>query len=70
LFCTPGRTKPTLEELLFQLSFGNLNLDSLVHLLRMSALVVGVVLDRGREEGVNEGGFSKSGFASNLTIIS
>ena len=35
----------TLEEFLFQLSLRNFDLNSLVHLFRMSALVVGVVLD-------------------------
>jgi hypothetical protein len=35
----------------------------------MSALVVRVVFDRGGEEGVNEGSFSKSGFASNLEVV-
>ena len=33
----------------------------------MSTLVVGVVLDGGREQGVNEGGLSKARLASNLT---
>lgn len=37
----------TFEELLLELCLGNLNLDRLVHLLRMSASVIGVVLDRG-----------------------
>lgn len=39
----------TFEKLLFELSFCDLYLDCLVDLFGMSALVVGVVLDRGRE---------------------
>ena len=57
---------PTLEELLLELSLGDLNLDSLVHLLVVSSLVVGIVLDGGREEGVDECCLSKTGLASNL----
>ena len=38
---------PTLEELLLELGLGDLNLDSLVHLLVVSSLVVGIVLDGG-----------------------
>lgn len=34
----------------------------------MSALVIGVVLDGGREEGVDEGGLAQARLASNLTI--
>jgi hypothetical protein len=36
----------------------------------MSALVICVVLDCGREEGIDEGGLAKSGFSSNLRYIS
>jgi hypothetical protein len=32
----------------------------------VAALVVGVVLDGGGEEGVDEGGLAESGLASNL----
>lgn len=56
----------TFEELLLELSLGDLNLDCLVNLLVVSALVVGVVLDGGGEEGVDESGLSESGLASNL----
>jgi len=56
----------TLEELLLQLSLCDLNLNSLVDLLSMASAVVGVVLDRGREEGVDKGGLSEAGFSSNL----
>lgn len=56
----------TLEELLLQLSLCDLNLDSLVDLLSMASAVVCVVLDRGREEGVDEGGLSEAGLSSNL----
>uniref|UniRef100_A0A1Y1LA43 Uncharacterized protein n=1 Tax=Photinus pyralis TaxID=7054 RepID=A0A1Y1LA43_PHOPY len=47
-----------LEELLLELSLGDLNFDSLVDLLLMSALVVGIVLDSGGEESVDEGGLA------------
>lgn len=57
----------TFEELLFQLGFGDLDLDRLVHLLCVSPLVVGVVLDCSGEQGVDEGSLSKSRLASNLT---
>ena len=56
----------TLEELLFQFCLCDLNLHGFVNLLSMSALVVGIVLDGGREESVDEGSLSKSRFASNL----
>ena len=36
----------------------------------MSALVVGIVLDSGREEGVDESRLSQPGFASNLGHVS
>ena len=39
----------TLEEFLFQFRLGNLNLNSLVYLLRMAAPMVCVVLDSCRE---------------------
>jgi hypothetical protein len=45
----------TFEEFLFQLRFCNLNLNSLVHLLCVSALVVCIVLDRGGKECVDKG---------------
>jgi hypothetical protein len=54
----------TLEELLLQLGLGDLDFDSLVDLLRMTAAVVGVVLDGGGEESVDEGGLSQARFAS------
>ena len=56
----------TLEELLLQLGLGNLNLDGLVDLLLVSSLVVGIVLDGGREEGVDEGGLAQARLAGNL----
>ena len=37
----------TLEELLLELSLGNLDFNSLVHLLGMSAPVIGIILDGG-----------------------
>jgi hypothetical protein len=45
----------TLEKLLLKLGLGDLDLDGLVDLLRVTAAVVGVVLDGGGEEGVDEG---------------
>ena len=56
----------TLEELLLELGLGDLDLDGLVDLLRMTAAVVGVVLDGGGEEGVDEGSLSETRLASNL----
>jgi hypothetical protein len=56
----------TLEELLLQLSLGDLDLDRLVDLLLVPALVVGIVLDGGGEERVDEGGLAQPGLASNL----
>ncbi len=52
------RTRLTLEEFLLELRFGNLNLHSLVHLLRMPALVIGVVLDSSGEKSIDEGRLS------------
>lgn len=59
----------TLEELLFQLSFCDLNLNGLVDLLRVPSSVVCIVLDCGGEECVDEGGLAESGLASDLTIV-
>lgn len=59
----------TLEELLFELSLCNLNFHCLIDLFRMAASVVGVVLDCGGEEGVNEGCFSKARLSCNLRSI-
>jgi hypothetical protein len=56
----------TLEELLLELSLGDFNLDRLVHLLVVSSLVVGIVLDGGGEERVDEGRLSEPRLASNL----
>jgi hypothetical protein len=57
----------TFEELLLELGLGDLNLDCLVHLLVVSSLVVGIVLDGGGEEGVDEGSLSEARLASNLS---
>lgn len=64
-----SRRMHTLEELLLQLGLGDLDLDGLVDLLLVAALVVGVVLDRGGEEGVDKGGLSESRLASNLSSL-
>ncbi len=57
----------TLEELLLELSLGDFNLDSLVDLLLMTTLVVGIVLDGGREQRVDESRLSEARLSSNLT---
>ena len=56
----------TLEELFLQLSLGDLDFDRLVDLLLVPALVIGVVLDGGGEERVDEGGLAQSRLASDL----
>lgn len=56
----------TLEKLLLELGLGDLDLDGLVDLLLVSALVVGIVLDGGGEKGVDEGRLSQAGLASDL----
>ena len=60
------RAALTLEELLLELSLGDLDLDSLVDLLLVTSLVVGIVLDGCREESVDECRLSKARLASNL----
>lgn len=52
--------RSTLEELLFQLGLGDLDLHSLINLLCMTTPVVGVILDGRGEESINESGFSKT----------
>lgn len=56
----------TFEELLLQLGLGDLDLDGAVDLLLVAALVVGIVFDGGREEGVDEGSLSQSRLSGNL----
>ena len=51
-------------------ALGDLNLHGLVDLLLVTLLMVGVVLDGGGEEGVDEGGLSQARLASNLGCIS
>jgi hypothetical protein len=60
----------TLEELLLELSLCDFNLNRFVNLLRVPAFVIGVVLDSGREEGIDEGCLSEAGFTSNLGFVS
>jgi hypothetical protein len=55
-----------LEELLLELGLCDFDLDRLVHLLVVAALVVGVVLDRRGEERVDEGGFAEARLAGDL----
>jgi hypothetical protein len=57
-------SKANLEELLLQLSLGDLDFDRLVDLLLVPALVIGVVLDGGGEERVDEGGLAQARLAS------
>ena len=52
-----------LEELLLQLCFGDFDFDSLVDLLGVAAAMIGVVLDGGGEEGVDEGRLAEAGLA-------
>ena len=54
----------TLEKLLLQLGLGDLDFNGLVDLLGVTAAVVGVVLDGGAEEGVDEGGLSETRLSS------
>lgn len=61
-----GERALTLEELLLQLGLGDLDLDRLVHLLLVAPLVVGIVLDRGREQGVDESCLAQTRLASHL----
>lgn len=56
----------TLEELLFQLGLRDLDLHSLIDLLLVPALVVGIVLDRRGEQGVDESRLAQPGLASDL----
>jgi len=56
----------TLEELLLELGLCDFNLDRLVHLLVVSSLVVGIVLDGGGEERVDEGRLSETRLAGDL----
>ena len=60
------KKKLTFEEFLFQLGLGDFDLDGAVNLLLVTALVVGVVLDRGREQSVDESRFAQSRLSSNL----
>lgn len=60
------RVTRTFEELLLELRLCDLDLDGLVDLLVVAALVVCVVFDRRGEEGVDECGLSEARLASNL----
>lgn len=59
----------TLEELLLKLGLGDLNLNGLVNLLLVATLVVGVVLNGGGEESVDEGSLAQARLASNLEMM-
>ena len=58
----------TFEELLFQLSFCDLNLHRLVDLFSVSSLMILIVLDSRGEQRVNECSFSQTGLARNLKM--
>jgi hypothetical protein len=57
---------PTFKELFLELCLCDFNLDRLVNLLVMAALVIGVVFDGRGEEGVNESGLAESRLAGHL----
>lgn len=59
----------TFEESLLELSLCDLDLNGLVDLLSVSAFMVCIVLDRGREKSVDECGFAQSRLSSNLYCI-
>lgn len=61
-----GGNAATLEELLFELSLGDLDFDSLVHLLLMTLPVIGIGFDGGGEEGVDKGGLAQARLTSDL----
>ena len=56
----------TFEEFLFQLGLCDLNLNGLIHLFSVSALMVCIIFDCGGEEGVDKGRLSQSRLASYL----
>ena len=58
--------QPDLEELFLQLGLGDLDLHGLVDLLGVPSLVVGIVLDRRREQSVDEGRLSQARLSSHL----
>jgi len=66
--CHDALKRCTLEELLLELCLGDLNLDRLVHLLVVSSLVVGIVLDGGGEERVDESCLSEARLSRNLPL--
>lgn len=66
---TKGAVQQTLEELLFQFGLCDLDFNGLVHLLGVSALVIGVVLNGRRKERIDECRLSQSRLASNLQVF-
>lgn len=56
----------TLEELLLQLGLCDLDLDGLVNLLLVTALVIGIVFDGSGEQSVDEGSLAKTRLAGDL----
>lgn len=60
----------TFEKLLFQFCLGNLNLNSLVNLLRVPSFMVGVIFDCGRKKGVDECSLAQPRFSCYLHSMS
>lgn len=56
----------TLEELFLKLGLSDLDLDGLVNLLLVAALVIGIVLYGGGEKRVDESGLAQARFTSYL----
>lgn len=59
----------TFEESFLELGLCDLDLNGLVDLLSVSAFMVCIVLDRGREKSVDECGFAQARLSSNLYCI-
>lgn len=53
-----GFAVSTLEELLFQFSLCDFDLDRLVDLLVMATFVIGIILNGSRKQSVDEGSFA------------
>lgn len=70
LFAHYHRCSRTFEELLLQFCFCNLNLNRLVDLLVVAALVVSVIFDGGGKKRVDECRLAEPGFTGDLDTIS
>lgn len=67
--CKDLRLQVTFEEFLLEFRFSDLNLNSLVDLLCMTTSMIGVILDGGREQRIDEGSFSKPRLSGDLRTI-